>query len=161
MSKNSHPSPFVLLLSVLCCALEGGCGDGRPATVPVQGQVTWKGEPVRCGTIVFQPEKGRMAHGRIGPDGSYSLTTFDPDDGAIVGKHNVTIEAVEAASEPEAPTSFEEELQGVQAGGGRRAMPKMKWLVPNEYARAETSPLTVEVHDSSNVINFSLPQSGR
>ncbi len=30
-------------------------------------------------------------HGRVGPDGRFTLTTYQPGDGAPTGKYNVTV----------------------------------------------------------------------
>lgn len=59
--------------------------------MPVSGKVTFKGKPLTHGTVDFEPEAGREAHGAIQPDGGYTLTTFKDGDGAVVGKHRVSI----------------------------------------------------------------------
>jgi len=38
--------------------------------------------------------------GTIEPDGSYRLTTFDSGDGALLGRHRVTIEATRIVRAP-------------------------------------------------------------
>ena len=80
--------------------LLGGCGSGLPERGKVTGKVTFNGKPVPEGTVTFYPQTGRSASGRIQPDGTYTLTTFDEGDGAIVGSHEVTIEAVRFAGAP-------------------------------------------------------------
>jgi len=136
---------------VLSCLLPyAGCGKGRPATMQVSGRVTYQGQPVPEGSIMFHPEKGRPALGSIGPDGSYTLTTFDQGDGAAPGKYRVTIDARAAAAN--APRSFQEEL-----GGNSPTSIGVKWLAPEKYSRLETSNLTAEVKPGQNVINFDLP----
>ncbi|MDX2036655.1 MAG: hypothetical protein SFX72_08380 [Isosphaeraceae bacterium] len=79
----------------LAALLLSGCGstDAVPtSTLPVKGVVTFRGRPLTSGTIVFEPEgRGREAHGEIGPDGSYALSTFTKDDGAVPGPHRVAI----------------------------------------------------------------------
>lgn len=77
-------------------AILSGCGDVALATTrstmaPVKGTVTYKGQPLTAGSIAFEPDGGREAHGSIGPDGSFSLTTFEADDGALPGTHRVAI----------------------------------------------------------------------
>jgi hypothetical protein len=85
---------------VLCLAIVG-CGSlstaqGAP-TLPVKGKVTYKGKPLTKGTITFQPEgAGKDATGEIQPDGTFVLTTYKKDDGAVVGKHRVTIDKTDA-----------------------------------------------------------------
>ena len=70
-----------------------GCG-GRDtvSTVPVKGKVTCNGQPVKGGTINFSPAgEGRGAFGEIQSDGSFELTTYSTGDGAMPGKHSVTL----------------------------------------------------------------------
>ena len=52
------------------------------------------------------------------------------------------------------PKSLEDELHGV---GGDSSQIVAEWLVPEKYARQETTPLTAEVKPGPNTINFDLP----
>lgn len=137
-----------------------GCNRG-PQLAKVRGAVSVDGKPVTTGTITFQSELGRPAFGVIGPDGTYSLTTHVPDDGAIVGEHVVTIHATRVGAGSLAPTTPEEELALSQKGakGGAVLIPgKVEWLVPEKYATAQTSTLRATVEAKDNVIPFDLPK---
>jgi hypothetical protein len=74
-----------------------GCGPGNGLTLGrVQGKVTYKGEPVKFGTVSFEPDAdkgtdGPLAMGNIKEDGTYVLSTSDPGDGAVVGHHRISI----------------------------------------------------------------------
>ena len=61
----------------------------------VQGKVTYKGEPVKYGTVSFVPDAkgsdGPMAMGNIKEDGTYILSTSDAGDGAVVGHHKISV----------------------------------------------------------------------
>jgi hypothetical protein len=124
---------------MVCLLLSAGCGPSRPNTASVSGRVTFQGKPVTEGTIVFQPENGRPGMSQIGPDGSYSLRTFDPGDGALLGRHRVTIEARRIAEQ--------NPVTGVL---------RIEWLVPEKYARLESSPLTANVVSGTNKLDFDL-----
>jgi len=70
----------------------GGCGSGHELeTAEVQGVVTFDGKPVQQGSVTFVPERGRGATGSINADGSYTVTTYHPGDGALIGPHTVTV----------------------------------------------------------------------
>jgi hypothetical protein len=76
---------FALALPI---ALTGCSGDNL---APVSGKVTFKGAPVKGGTLVFSPMgEGRPASAEIKADGTYALGTNYPSDGALVGHHRVT-----------------------------------------------------------------------
>ena len=100
---------------------------------------------------MFQPEHGRPAIGVIGSDGRYTLTTFDSGDGAMLGRHRVTIKSTRLIGGPvEKPKSI---LDEGRVGGG---VQRVEWLVPEKYARPELSSLTAEVKDGRNTIDFNL-----
>jgi hypothetical protein len=85
----------------------GGCGgSGQKPTARVKGKVTFNGQPVTGGNITLSPvvvgsnEPGKSATGSIGTDGTFTLTTYQQNDGAIIGKHRVTFSAPVSATEP-------------------------------------------------------------
>ena len=93
----TRPTARLLALAMLM-ASGVGCGPTDPDQaniLPVSGKVTYKGKPVPKGTITFHSDGGRMATGEIQEDGSYSLTTARPGDGAVAGHHRVSIVANE------------------------------------------------------------------
>ena len=81
----------LMLLSLAGCSGEGGTPEKPVTTVPVKGKVTLNGKPVTKGTIHFEPDYGRPAQGPIQADGSFVLTTYQADDGAVPGTHRVSV----------------------------------------------------------------------
>jgi hypothetical protein len=94
-----------LVASSLAALIAAGCGkDGnQPAFAelyPVNGVVKRGGQPVRGGTLRFalDPEKPEFdSNAVVGPDGSYTLTTYRTTDrsgerkpGAPAGTYKVT-----------------------------------------------------------------------
>jgi hypothetical protein len=140
---------ILLLLSVL-----PGCGSDRAETALVTGRVTIDGRPVTEGRITFYPGKGRSATGSLAADGTYSLTTWEEGDGAVLGKHQVTIKATHSSGA--APSSFEQELQG-----GGPAAASIEWLVPPTFAQRTTTPLSEEVVEGANTIDFELKSEAK
>ena len=80
------------LVVAIACGFLVGCGS-QPQTFPVHGRVVFKdGTPVRFGSIeTLSVEKRVNARGTIRPDGTFSLTTYENDDGAVPGEHRVVI----------------------------------------------------------------------
>ena len=96
---------FRLTLCVpFCLAL--GCGKSTPAVTlaPVSGRVQLDGKPLAKAKLEFYPvgEDGK-ASPSLGPDsyadtdvqGNYTLKTSDGRDGAVVGKHKVSISLID------------------------------------------------------------------
>ena len=136
------------LLAVLSTVLLAGCGSRHPDVVPVAGRVMIDGNAVKSGRVMFYPEKGRAATGPIQSDGSYVLTTYASEDGALLGSHKVTIQATELIGPPPPPPEEEYKV--------RDKIPVVKWIVPQKYADPTTSDLTAEVKSQKNQIDFSL-----
>lgn len=131
------------IFSALVLAWSGG-GCARKTgmeTAPVVGKVTYRGKPVPTGTVMFTPEEGPAATGNIAPDGTYRLTTYREGDGAVIGRHKVTITA----------------LQDMGNVLPEQRSPTPPPLVPVKYLSAETSGLTAEVKPNvTNTIDFHL-----
>jgi hypothetical protein len=123
--------------------LSGGCAtdDPHPATVPVEGKVTYQGQPVPKGTITFQPDGGRPGVGEIQPDGTYRLSTFGDKDGAVPGTHKVMILANTGD-----PTKMPSTPGYVTP----------KDLIPKKYADIKTSGLEVPVSQDKKSYDFDL-----
>ncbi len=90
---------FAILL--VFAVITFGCGGPDPyGTVPVRGVVTCNGKPVANGVVNFTPmpdqgradgNRGRVALGKTDSEGRFKLTTYHNDDGALIGRHTVTV----------------------------------------------------------------------
>lgn len=91
---------FSVALLGIGTLLGAGCGGGsdNPTTAAVSGKVTRGGQPVSGGTVMFSPRAsadkkgppGKPAASEVGADGTFTLTTYTKNDGAVIGKHQVT-----------------------------------------------------------------------
>jgi hypothetical protein len=139
------------------CFLFAGCGgvpSAKPKVYPVSGKVTQKGKPLTAGDVMFTPSGGpdgafgHIATGQIESDGSYTLTTFNTGDGAVRGRHKVTVVARDNA-----------DLRKMnELKGGAIAYKLPKSLVPAKYTKVDTTPLTYTVEDGQNTIDIELPE---
>ncbi len=142
------------VVATILVLIPAGCDNG-PNVAPVHGKITVGGKPLTEGNIVFMPSNGRMAHGKIQPDGSYRLTTFESNDGALIGDHSVTIEAVVVESNAAELKTLEEEISNENQP--RRLIVKETHLVPEKYADPLSSELKATVKDQDdNEFNFDL-----
>ena len=85
-----------LTVSTLLLLTFAGCGEGLPPTYPVEGRVVLPdGKPLSGGLVEFQSIGGEgmsvNASGTIGADGSFRLTTYKEDDGAVAGRHRAIV----------------------------------------------------------------------
>jgi hypothetical protein len=82
---------------IIAVAVVAGCGKESFDVAPVHGVVSVDGKPLFQGKVMFAPmakgeqNPGKPGWGDIASDGSFRLTTFKKNDGAVVGDHWVTI----------------------------------------------------------------------
>lgn len=136
----NRSNPVLRALAVAAALLLAvSCSDGRLKTAPVQGRVTYDGKSVPQGSIMFQPDQGPSATANI-KDGTYVLKTYRDGDGAVVGKHRVTLISLED--------------QSGRLPEDRNPLPPP--IVPLKYNFPDKSGLTADVKDQPNTIDFHL-----
>jgi len=108
----------LVALALLAILVAGGCGR-RVTLVPVSGVVEVCGRTPRGGVI--------------GPDGRFTLSTFEPGDGVMPGRHKVVVNASKALS------------------GGR-----VQWLVSRSMRTLATTPLEFEVSGPTDEARISI-----
>ena len=158
--RNGFTAFFGCVLAASLVAFISGCGDGRAERAPVSGKVTMNGQPLTFGTVQFWPVEGRPARGEINKDGTYTLTTFDPGDGAVLGEHTVTVEAVTTASQAPKAKSFEEEIEMSMNRDQVVVVGNTRSLIPPQYATPQSSSLKREVKRGENKIDIELNAQG-
>jgi hypothetical protein len=144
---------FLVLLTAI------GCGGKAADAVKVEGVVTLDGKPLSGATITFYPVEesgGHSASGRTDSDGSFRLTTYRTDDGALPGEYKVIVEVKEATEGQlvgrDPKTFTEEEKRAARMGtmtpqGKKAAAEKKKPAseVPAIYRDVKSTPLREKV----------------
>ena len=126
---------------VLAVAFIAGCRESTlPATSEVKGVITYKGQPVKNGQVVFHPE-GTENSGRGVTDelGQFVLSTYTMADGAVLGMHKVTVEVLENSNQAEP-------LNRIRA----------RSPIPLKYADLKLTPLKIEVRQEPNEVELQL-----
>jgi hypothetical protein len=158
-------------LVTTCSVFLAGCTGGvkAPASAPVSGTVKLKGQPVEGVQVSFMPKQGapRAAMGTTDARGKYKLTTFSPDDGAVIGTHTVTI-AKATKTAPSSEPGFGKGAQVSQdyvnamKGGGKssatqKGAPDEAGGIPPKYASPTSSGLEAKVtKEGPNNFDFDL-----
>ena len=139
-----------LLLAGFVLALPAvGCGKAKPATAPVTGRVLLDGKPVADAAVMFEPVDGGVpARGSTSGDGGFTLSTFARDDGALVGRHRVSISKF--VTEGMAANEL-----GLEAAPGPPGL-QPKAALPARYADPKTSGLEATVEAGGASVEFSL-----
>jgi len=131
-----------LFALAMLVAFVGGCGSGSNLNLaPVSGTVTYRGQPLTHGQVVFLPQgdtKGPQAVGEIGSDGKYAMMTANKS-GAAVGTHKVTVICRRKVSE--------EEARNLVIGN---------LLTPGKYANEVQTPLEITVEPGGQTYDITL-----
>lgn len=127
---------LTLLLVSMVSSTMAGCGRGLKL-VKVSGKVMIDGKPLERGFVQVIPIDSRAASGEIGPDGTFTLTTFDNGDGCVLGNHTVTV----LANESKGPTA-------------------LHWFAPKKYSDPTTSGLTLDIQGATDKADINLSWEG-
>lgn len=127
-------------MNIRLCLLAGlgllvGCGQGDELQrVGISGKISYQGQPIPEGVIVFVPIEGTRGPGAsaIIKDGVYNVTA---GGGAPVGKYRVEIQAIRAVasagSKPNRP-------------GPLQDMPPKESYLPAKYNRDSTLEVVID-----------------
>jgi hypothetical protein len=137
--------PFAAALLCASVMSLAGCGAGDDGVrrVPVSGRVTYNGEPLGTGGVIFRPDarrgntSTREARGAIDAQGNYRLATqtgSGPKEGVAPGWYRVAVVAVKEADK----------------SARRRAglPPPDQPLIPPKYANPDTSHIAIQVTEA-------------
>ncbi len=145
---SSHATGFFCIVAML---LACSCSTQRPAA-PARGRITFNGEPLRLGSVLFVPtEPGPTAQANLTSEGEFVLTTYEPGDGAVIGKHRIMVISLaedglnrpDDLSEPQAPEEPGDPLPLIS-------------VIPERYGDVTTSGLTAIVAAGENRFDFAL-----
>jgi hypothetical protein len=131
------PSRRVSLVALLpALTMLVGCGESRIEVVPVSGRVTFAGQPPAGAQIVLHPANTSnpsdvAPSGRVGNDGSFTITAYEQGDGAPPGEYVATIQWYKI-----------DPKEGIPGPN----------VIPEEYAKAATSPIKVTVNQAPTVL---------
>jgi hypothetical protein len=140
-----------------------GCGPGNGLTMGrVSGLVTYNGQPVELGEVLFVPDSEKGNNGvpsmsAIGKDGTYIMSTQDSGDGVIAGYHKVGIRALDALKVGQAETPEPEPNTTTSTNPMADRLKRMKAQSLNlKKIRAKDDAPTVSFN--GNVYRFLAPE---
>jgi hypothetical protein len=140
--------PFIACALALVLASIAGCGAGgdHPTVYPVTGTVIYKGQPVADAVVAFQGENAtKLATGKTDAQGRFQLTTYEPGDGAVPGKHHASVSKVTAT--PAASTTSAS-MEDAAAAAKTQTQAVAKSELPEQYADPARSQLEFTVTES-------------
>ena len=136
-AHNSRRAWTLATMALATQLLTTGCGKANPdriRVVPVDGKVTFNGQPLPGAMIVLHAKNGGSLaaptpRAQVGKDGSFRFTTYDADDGAPPGEYVATIAWYKL----------------VNQGGDVKAGPN---VLPSKYSNPRTSKWEIRIAES-------------
>ncbi len=163
---SSHSSslqrlPWIAL--VLGLSTWFGCQESHSgrSTSPVVVTISYAGKPVEGAIVTFAiPNNPPPAYGKTDINGKAHLTTYVAGDGALIGRHTVTIvkQAIEKnVGQDQGNQETGEYLPAV----GASPIPVAQDFLPARYRNPSTSGLVAEVKATKNEFVFELEDGKR
>jgi hypothetical protein len=131
--KEVHSRQPLRAVALLAPLLLCSCRDSKQLPVyPVNGRVFFQNRPATGALVVFlyvgeKEQELPLPSGYVREDGSFTLTTYAPDDGAPEGHYNVVITWTDPRARPDHKTG------------------EVPNRLPARYASPQTSPLLARV----------------
>lgn len=130
------------------CLVGCGGGDGnRQKTVPVTGSVTFSGQPVPYGSLLFVPvNPGPSAQANLKKDGTFVVGTYQTSDGMIPGEYRVSINGQMTVPD----------MNATETPDADAILPNATPL-PDKFGNEATSGLTATISETGkNTLVFEL-----
>jgi hypothetical protein len=137
---KSYAGSAALLAVMVCLA---GCAPDGPEVVEISGVATRGGNPVPNIELTFHPDFGRPSWGVTDEQGRFELHYTRQQDGAVVGRHKVTIRGRQ-------PQSAEEEFSGTIT------VPPEIAALREKFGSVETTTLVFEISEPKDNLEVSL-----
>ena len=157
MNRPRHAA--IGLAAVLAQAILPGCrievDDGRDRHLKIVGRVTYRGGPVKRGTIHLLPiaPTGPPASGAIVDGEIKDVYTRTPGDGVGPGRYRVAITAFDEAF---VETVAKRGTDGPDPAEVARGAERIRNLIPARYSNARDSGLTAEFSPGNQSLRLDL-----
>lgn len=93
LARFQFQSLITICLAIALLPSLAGCNSDQLPTYPVEGTIRFKdGSFPKFGDIEFYSDTHRInARGKINRDGSFTVGTYEPNDGAVEGPHKIIV----------------------------------------------------------------------
>jgi hypothetical protein len=133
-----------------------GCSKNTLAPAKVSGRISYKGAPIKAGSMAFHTAEGNQYPANISEDGTYSATDL-PEGEMIV---TVDTSHLDPAKKPAQSKDYDKRMK-VMAGRMQEAAPGAEkeqpfTKIPEKYSKPNTSPITVKLTSGRQVKDIDL-----
>jgi hypothetical protein len=148
--KSSRLLPIILILFGACVL---GCTKNAAAPCRVSGSLSYKGTPIKAGSMSFVTPDGTSYSAQISTDGTYTATDLPAGEMVVI----VNTEGVNPANTAPKGKDAQRRMNAQQQPAANVEKPQVHYVkVPEKYRNAKTSPLTVTLKPGRQVHNIDL-----
>ncbi len=141
-----------VMLAAAVLLTGSGCRRGAGTkTYPISGIVTLDDKPVGGALVRFMPtdQRGRPAVGYTRSDGTFRVSTYNTDDGAVAGTYKVLVSKSENKDRPgpqsKSPDEMKKRMIAAQKPANRD--PSKDGGIPSVYSSTESDLLATVPRD--------------
>jgi hypothetical protein len=134
------------------CRIEVEQNEGY---LPIAGQVTYRGQPLKKGAIHFLPAGGDNlpGSGKIDDGEIKEVTSRTHGDGLKPGRYRVAITGFDDAFLESMAKRGQQGPDPIEVG---KAAARLKGMFPSRYSNAKESGLVAEITATAHVLRFNL-----
>jgi len=150
------PSLPLLLLGAVVLIV--GCSKGGGVPARVSGKISYKGQPIKAGTMHFVTREGTSYTAQITNDGTYTATDL-PEGEMIV---TVETESVNPHAKGSTSKDADRRMKSMDAreppagAGGSPKSENAYIKIPDKFSKANTSPKSVTLTAGRQVVDIDL-----
>jgi hypothetical protein len=151
----SRPAFVLCSLISVATALSGGCSDPYGGRMEVSGNVKLQGQPIKDGSIIFEPLEKQDTHGGAQiADGAYQVPR---ERGLKPGKYLVRLTAGDGKTPARLGAREGKDKQEAAAPGGSTNILSMD-MIPDDYNVRSKQEIEVR-SDRVNRFDFDIPKA--
>ena len=140
------------LVVAILILVAAGCRNDT-GTVPVAGVLKLDGQPLKEASIQFVPQgSGRDATATTDANGKFTMSTYEPRDGALPGSYKVVITPFVAAETSPEGASSEDAMAAASAAAAKQNRKSPGTQVPQSYTRLDQTPLVQAVPPKGEIV---------
>ncbi|UUO07629.1 carboxypeptidase-like regulatory domain-containing protein [Blastopirellula sp. J2-11] len=133
----SQNSPWIILFFLSaagCSSRVDKWVQARPEVFPTSGVVMFDGKPLAEALVTFHSDESNVSsYAKTDETGKFQLTTFEPNDGVVAGRHHVCVTKYKEPAVSQVPVEL------------RSAPIPAPNLIPMRYGDPDKSELTANV----------------
>ncbi|MDR1963819.1 MAG: carboxypeptidase-like regulatory domain-containing protein [Planctomycetaceae bacterium] len=159
---KNYLNKIYFVFTVLTVLILEGCfhqtqPDGLPKLYPVTVAVTQDDKPLTDANVMLVSASQWTSGGITNSNGFVTLYTHGKYPGVPIGTYKVTVSKIRTEGDPPPRAPYDAESARIYAEYKKSGKKYTRFqIVPKEYRESETTPLTIEVKNGTNMLSLNI-----